>query len=438
MRFLSFLLLTLAIGSTVFALEGKVLTENNRLFAAKGELIRINLGENDGVLKGDVLRIFKRDSGTGKILGECVVVRTDRTSAVCEIIKSGQEVESGDLVRVDRVDFLDEKLGRFVIYLLKNILEPYPPEKIVSVYLRGIFDTENRLTRFSQSFTEEFKNVVFQKRSIRLVEEDEAVKLKQKVHYPDRYIKIGTDFFYPEEVKELRRVMERANIDVVILGSYMVDKENISLSAYYIDKNFGGKRVVGLFPASNYWDRIKEVIEPYTPLKPVVAHEVKLSLRKVHFFPTSREQIELAKKEAEGDIEFRNTILAKKVKFDRISPENIVVLLNGKSVKIKEGEEVSLFMEDGTHNLSVSYQPAFYSGSELMYLSKRRITGEISLVLKDTGNKYPICVDLILGPGLSKDDVVFDVFRRSEVLQKKVKGIELRRKEMGPIFVYTD
>lgn len=428
----------LSIQKVEAAPKGRVFVGEGKLFAAKGDLITIDLGEKQGLLKGDVLRIYKKGRFLNNLVAECIVVETSLARSVCEITKSTCELESGDVAFVDELQMFDEKLGNFVISVLKHVLDPYSPEKAISVFVRGIFDQENRVTSFSQILSKEFYNIASQKRKIRLIQKEEATKLKERIHYPDRYFKIGTDFYHEEEVKDLKTTIERANVDVVILGSYRKDGETIVVDIYCIDRKFGEKKVTGRFPLREYERHLNEVIVPKIPLKVPAIHEVKISFKRHHYFPTSHEYMEIAKKESDLDLDFRNTIFIKKVKFDRISPENIVFVLNGRKIKIKEDEEVSFFLEAGTHNLSVLFQPSFYQGAELLYTSGRQIKKEMLFVLGEDKEKPPLHIFVTLRYDPSRDNIVFEVIRKEKVVPKKFEKIGVIKEQKDPVSVYVD
>lgn len=423
----------------LFAMQGQViLTANERLFVARGETITVNMGQKDGILKGDILRILKKTGPIKNKVGECVVTATSYTQSVCEIKKAALEVERGDIVLGDHIAWFDERIGPLTISLLKEILDPYGPEKRLSLYLSGIFDKENRLTSFSRIVAREIENVISKKKRLRLVQRDEAEKLRDLISYPDRYFKIGTDSFYLEEVQELRKTMERVNLDVVLMGTYEIQGGNIVLSMYYVDKDFGEKKIVGRFPLENYLGQVNDVIEPFRPLKAKIFQPTKVSYKRRHFFPSSYEQRNIALQEADRDVDFRYTILERKIRFNRISPENITLTVDQRPLKISENEELSVYLEEGSHTVSASFYPAFYQGSELVYLSKRKIEKQISLTIKEPSEKPVLHIDVIFDLTSGNGNILFNVYRKLEVAPRSIRPIELRKGEKEDMAIYSD
>ncbi len=89
-----------------------VYARDAKLHAAGGDMIIVDKGANDGLKVGDVLlavrvRIFPVGSGTEKqpptettthYLGQALVVRTDAQTATCRVLRSAEEILSGDTV----------------------------------------------------------------------------------------------------------------------------------------------------------------------------------------------------------------------------------------------------------------------------------------------------------------------------------------------------
>ncbi|MCX7857888.1 MAG: hypothetical protein N2513_07935 [Deltaproteobacteria bacterium] len=444
MKFLKYTIIITALlivleGFLYGANRGKVIsTESNRLFVANGEKVIIDIGEKEGVLKGDILKLVKTRQFGGNVVGECIAVKTSKARTICEIVKTSIEIETGDAVLYEKIEWTDETIGSMLISLLKNILDPYKPDASLLIYLAGIYDNENRRTLFSHLIEKEIGNLAWNKGQLKLVERGEAEKLKEMILYPESYFKLGTDFFYPEEMERLKTVMKMSNIDVVVMGSYTVENESISISLYYIDRNFGEKRIVHRLPKSKYLDHLTQVIEPYRPLKPKKHQQARISYKKVHFFPSSYEQKEIAEREAKLDVDFRYTILEKKIRFNRISPGNVEIKLNGKLVKLAENEEAVFYLEEGTHVIGASFHPIFYQGTDMLYASKRKIGKEIALVVKEQEITDPVDIEITLECGFERDDLRFKVYRKIDVTPKIVKPIETVRERKGVFEVYTD
>jgi hypothetical protein len=419
--------------------EGKVVeTENKRLFVAKGESITVDIGEKDGVTKGDVLRILKRDERYRGPVGECIVTRTTEGLSTCQIIKTGREVETGDIVLAERLEYFDGTLGRTLISVIKEMIEPYRPEAKISVYFAGHFDTQNRLTAFSQIVAREFLNITLSKKQFRTLEKEEIGRLKGLINYPDYYFKTGEDSYYIREVDELKKIMAKMKLDLILMGTYEVKNGNVVVSFYSVDRTFGVKKVVRTLPKEQYSRYLEEVIEPMKEIKPKASREIAVSYKSEHFFPSSYEQRNIAIKEAQEDVEFRYAVLERKVKFNRISPANVLVKINEVPLKLSEGEIQNISLEEGTHKISCAFQPAFYNGSDLVYVSKRKFTKEIFLEITGEVGKPKINVDIIISPLAGHEDIGFDLYRKVDLVDKTIKEVGVRKETKGKVEVYKD
>ncbi|MCS7281367.1 MAG: hypothetical protein NZ583_07055 [Desulfobacterota bacterium] len=436
----SFLLCATSTGFCDTFLYGKVIgTHNKKLFSATGETVVVNLGQRQGLVKGDILKVTKKDGMVKNFVGDCVILEAFQEFSLCEILKTNMEITAGDEVRATSFPFSDEKLRPIVTCVLNSILEPYPPLRKVSIFISGIFDRENRVTQFSSRVIGAFSEALSKRRQFVLVSDALRIqRLRNMIFHPDYYFQVESDSFYRDEIEGLKDLMEKIGLDVTIMGTYSLESQNIKLSIYSIDRNFGPKKFVTRIPLAFYSETVTQVIERYVPPKGARLEQVILSYKVEHFFPSSREQKRISQREAQVDIGFRYMVFERNLRFNRISPENVMVSLNGKPLKIKEEESLSLYLDEGLHTISISFQPAFYIGNELLYVSKRRISKDIVIDVNPSDKLMPIYVDVILSTDKGKEEIRFEIYRKEEKVSRTVKNIPVRRMGEKYVEVYKD
>ncbi|HOC45392.1 MAG TPA: hypothetical protein PKM26_02200, partial [Syntrophorhabdaceae bacterium] len=131
-----------------------------------GDKAFTNLGSRMGVIKGDILTIYSAaDKAKSDPIGRCAVVQVNDTGSICEIIEMSREIGK-DAVALKKVAYDDALLYPSLFTLLSKVVEPYPPEKKIKVYIYQIFDENHNVTEFSQKVRKEMVRVFFQKKRI--------------------------------------------------------------------------------------------------------------------------------------------------------------------------------------------------------------------------------------------------------------------------------
>lgn len=420
-------------------LIGKVKsTQDSKLYVANGERIVVSLGRRDGILKGDVLTLVKREGNFSRKAGSCLVTSTSDDESVCRIVRTDTEIGSMDEVEAKETIFLYPDLREPFLTFFSEILKKYDPDKCVSVFLAPIFDEKKNVTALSRRIAVELNNFLSSKRIFKIErEEDRLRRLRDLVGYPDEYFCSERNTFYIAEVERLKGTMRSFDLDVLVMGSYREDKSGIVVTLYSVDRSFGERKIEFTLPLEENLPLAKVILEPYSAKTKKDVVQVRISLEKKHFYPTIGEQKRLAQNLAQRDPDFRYAILQRKISFDRVSPEGIQVILDGRQIKLTEGEETPVEVEEGTHTLSVSFFQGIFFGPELVYALRQREMKETIIELKGK-EKEPIFVHIRVSCEPRSERISVDVYRKSDRRERVIKPIELKRVETKPVEVYVE
>ena len=93
-----------------------------------GDKAITNLGKKNGVIKGDILTIYKTDD-TNYLdpIGKCAVINVYDVTSICEIIKIYNNEIGKDAVVIDKLTINDSSLFPVIFQLLTKVVEPYEP-----------------------------------------------------------------------------------------------------------------------------------------------------------------------------------------------------------------------------------------------------------------------------------------------------------------------
>ena len=231
--FLLFQGLALAAGEGEY-LQGEIIASfADRLDLSLGDKVILSLGRSLGVAKGDIAKIARRDADDplSNASGQCAVIETDETSAVCEIIRSRMEMHTGDVAFLKSVKaYADAAFYQLALRTLQSAVNPYAPSRKLSVYVYGIFNENNEVTGLSERIRREIVEVFRQKSRIKLAESSATMEA-----------------FYPTDdvhwVSDVRQFMKKANIDVLVTGSYQIQGDKVMISIYKIDLSRDDRKI---------------------------------------------------------------------------------------------------------------------------------------------------------------------------------------------------
>ena len=384
-------------------LQGEIISSfADKLDLSLGDKVIINLGKPLGAAKGDVAKIARRGAEDPLIntLGQCAIVQTDETSAVCEIIQSKMEIHKGDWVFLKPVNvYADAALRPLALKTLDSVLSPYDPSKKLSVYVYNIFDEKNNVTALSERIRQEILEVMRQKSRIRLAEGGETME----VFYPTGDMRWAGD---------VRQFMKKANMDVVITGLYAIQKDQLVVSIYKIDLRGDDKRITFPVPVQEIYGQLaSEVRIPYQKIEKKEQVFCYFVLKPVSYVPAKDEKAALIKFEADGNPFTEYSM--KRDDFNILSPVDIVVQIDGDdeaTFTLSRGKPQQLVtFTKGTHRVSMSFRRGYYFNDNLLYRSRNLLTKE---ALIDVSKSTSILVDMSVNPVPDKQPIQIQVFDR--------------------------
>jgi hypothetical protein len=392
-------------------LQGEIIASfADRLDLSLGDKVIINLGNGQGVTKGDVAKIARHDAPDPLInsIGQCAVVEVNEGAAVCEIIKSKMEMHRGDLVFLKAVNAdADAAFFPLALKTLQSVVNPYDPSKKLSVYVYNIFNEKSEVTALSDRIRREITDVMGQKNRISLV--DSATTMEA---------------FYPTDdmqwVGDVRRSMKKANVDVLITGAYRIETDRLVIAIYKIDSSGDDRRMSFSVPGQEaYVQLASQVRAPYQEIAKKEQVFCYFVLKLNSYVPAKDEKVALMKFEADGNpfIEYN----MKRDDFNIISPVDVAVKVDGEVFTLSSRKPQQLVtLTKGTHRISTSFRRGYYFNENLLYRSKNLLTKEALLDVSKSGS---ILVDLSVNPLPDKQPISIQVFDRVGKERQSIRPI---------------
>lgn len=409
-----------------------IATPQNIISAGIGEKIITNLGKNNGVIVGDILKLVESDDDIliGNV-GKCAVIRTDDLSSVCEIIKLSTEIGMGDYVYINKLDYMDHKIYPSAFALLNEVVNPYEPQNKIHVFINNIYDENNNITALSERIKSEIIDIFSQKKRITV----NQINISDYINYPDNYFYTDRGASRKENIGILKGVMKRADIDVIITGTYKIDQSKINLTLYIIDKNWSDRKL-HLTLDGKYSNMDNEIIIPYAPKKEKEYITYNITCIHKNYFPSKDEKREIIKHESDKDILFRYKISDKKIDFNRIGPENFKLKIDGELINIIPDRNNQMKFEKGMKRMWLYFQPGFFMNEELFYTSEtKNVEKEIIIDLKREDN---LDIKLILDPTYGKEKVEVIITRKIPDESFIAKAVYSEIEKKPAVDVYRD
>ncbi|MCX5815626.1 MAG: hypothetical protein NTX75_05200 [Proteobacteria bacterium] len=384
-----------------------IATPQNVISVGTGEKVIINLGKNDGVIVGDILKVFESDDDflIGEI-GRCAVTKIEDSTSVCEVIKLSAEAGKGDYVEINKLEYTDPRIYPLVFTLLNEIVTPYEPQKDIRVYVHNIYDEKYNITGLSEKIRSEIINIFSQKNRIIVNPYD----LSGYITYPDKYFYIDTGRSRKETIGIVKEVMKRTDTNVVIMGIYNTNGANINVTLYIVDKNRLDKEMNLTLNAKEYSNIMNDIVVPYKPIKEKEYVTYNITYIKKDYFPSRDEKRDIIKSESGKDLNFRYKVSEKKMDFNRIGVGNFTLKINGEPISVVPGKVYSIKFEKGMKRIWLSFQTSFFMNEEHLYSSQAKpIEKEIILDLTREDN---LNIELTLDPTYGKEKADIRVFRK--------------------------
>ena len=397
-----------------FDIRGEIVSSlQERLNLSQGDTLIINVGNDSGVVKGDIGRIARRDaSDPSDVAGKCAVTETRETSLLCEVLQTKEEVQLGDAVLFrGLVSPPDAAFHQLVLATTRSVVAPYPPSRDISVYVYEIFDDQGNVTGLSRRIKAELVEALKQKKRISLAGN---TSLKEVVFYPVR------DLAWIAEVKD---VMTKTTVDVLITGRYRLEGGDLQVTLYKVDKNWDAREITVSNPLQKGNEALaSNIVVPYRPVEkrePVVCHVV---LRPQVVTPSKEEKADVARLEAGGN-PFTAQAL-RKVNFNILSPVDLVVKIDELQLDFAGKTHQAVNLRQGVHRVAVSFKRGYFSNDALLYASEQVMTKE---ALLDVTRSKSVVVEVLADPVPHKTPVFFNVYgyvERERQLLRPINKVE--------------
>jgi hypothetical protein len=401
-----------ALSCQCFALDpvvGVVAPLNNeRVTITQGEHAVANVGERDGIVKGDVGSVrADRGGAPSTVIARCAVTAGSYRSSVCEVINDKKEIDPGSAIFFEPVAFTDATLYPVTIAVLSHIVGPYEPYKRLRVCLYGIFDDSNARTGLSELIMGEFARVFGQKKRIDLVDKS---ALKELIFYPDADTKL-IDF--------VQKNMKTADIDALVTGTYKVTGKRIDLMVLAINREGSSKTGFFSFPLEEKYTRPLSAIvgKPMEPTR-IEVSTCLLTLKTMPFEPAKHELGQLIREEAAGNPLVEKVL--KQTAFNLLRPVEIKVRVDDEAMAISDKEEQRLTLPNGVHRVLISFKRGYFFNESLLYTSQQEVTREALLDLTKPDNLF---IDIGINPLFQADAIGLDIGERVESRREVIKPI---------------
>ncbi|MCX5809621.1 MAG: hypothetical protein NTX36_09675 [Proteobacteria bacterium] len=382
-----------------------IATPQNVLSVGVGEKVITNLGKNDGVIPGDILKVVESDDSIliGHI-GKCAVITTYDSTSVCEVIKLSAEAGKGDYVYINKLEYT----------------------------VHNIYDEKYNITGLSEKIRSEIINIFSQKNRIIVNPYD----LSGYITYPDKYFYIDTGRSRKETIGIVKEVMKRTDTDVVIMGIYNTNGANINVTLYAVDKNWLDKQMNSTLDAKGFSNIMNDIVVPYKPIKEKEYVLYNITYIAKAYFPSRDEKRDIIKSESGKDLNFRYKVSEKKIDFNRIGVENFTLKIDGEPIIVVPGKVNSKIFEKGMKRIWLSFQPGFFMNEEPSYTSQTKtIEKEIILDLTREDN---LNIELILDPTYGNEKANIRVFRKMSDEPFVARPIFTEVEKRPAIDVYKD
>jgi hypothetical protein len=398
--------------------KGRIVSpiSHDRINLTVGDNLLTTLGREDGVTKGDILRLTtSTDAYFVDPIGTCAVIKTINSSSICEVLTARTELLRGNVIFMDALRTTERPFYLPILDVLGVVVEPYAPHKKIRVYIHNIFDEKNNVTDFSERFREEMKAIFSQKDKIVLAGEDAG---REIMFYPDEYHDVG---------KTVRRLMINANVDVLITGRYTVEKGNINLSILKIDKNFIDQQIELTLPADGYKDRLASLIRPYKPLERK-GFSVCTVIYDPHYTVLQKkdEKKQLIRYESQGNPFIEYTL--GRIDFNIISPVQVSLKIDD-DVVAKDGKmETKLMLRKGSHRASISFRRGYFSTvtQEPLYVSSEVIAKDFILNLEKDGD---VTIEMRMDPTYNGNNFDIKVYKTVDKERYVVKPVYAKERQ---------
>ena len=389
-----------------------------------GDSAITNLGKKDGIIKGDILTIYKTtDTNYLDPIGKCALINVYDATSICEIIKINNSEIGTDAVVIDKLTVNDPSLFPAIFQLLAKVVEPYEPQKEITVYVHSILDEQNNVTKFSEKLQREIKNVFFQKKRIKSA----GVNVSKSLFA-----------YLPGEYAESNKVIEdyliKDNIDVLIAGSYKIRGDKIEMSLYKIDRNWEDIIVDTTLNAAAYADQTSSIVTTYKPIRKEKNVVCDIQYKPIHYKTIARDE-----RNSIIDLESKNNPFLeyslRRIDFNIISPIDFKLIVDNNEINFEKTNEQQISMTTGKHEITAVYKKGFYSNDSLLLTTEYEIKKNIELILDNPGD---IKIEVGVNPVPGRENIDFKIYKKAETSRPEFKPVLLQKNNITTVETFKD
>lgn len=429
--------------------KGKIISNlDKKLKIAHGDNAIISLGSNHGLIKGDIVTIVKpSDVYLSDPVGQCAVRKTFDSISACEIINMKQEIEIGQIVFINKLEFHDPNLFPYIFKVLKNLVDSYEAYDDITVYINNIFDANGNITKFSELIRNEIKFIFsqkvrtwdYEKKRIKFVEDD--IGRVFNAYLPDELI---------EKNKIIEGFMKKDKIDAVIAGKYEIKDDKIittfnkiRLYQEKIDKDKGKNNwkwdiatYQGSINKAFYVDLLSVVTVPYTSMKKEQNVICNFVFKPVKHMPRKNEKLEYITSAAQNDPFLLYNM--GKVDFNIVSPHEFTIQIdNDDPLSFEKQNEYRVFLKTGKHEITASFKTGFYFNETLMFASPNECKGCKKTVILQMDKDAEVNIEVTADPLYGRESLDFNVYTKVVSSKPVLKPISVMEK-IVPVETYKD
>jgi len=389
-----------------------------------GDRAFTNLGSKSGVIKGDILTVFHQsDTRMADPIGQCAIVEIYESKSVCEIITMTREIGM-DTVTIKKMVYDDALLFPPIFALLTKVVEPYSPEKHVTVYIYDFFDENHNVTRFSEKIKREMMKVFFQKKRMKAA--GQAISPALFAYMPGEY---------NEYTKTIEDYLSRDRIDVIISGTYKVSGDTIQLSFYKIDKNYEDIALDTAISGKPFASMITEVTVPFKERKKEKTVTCDVIFKPVYHRTASRdERNDIISFETKNNPILEYTL--RRAEFNIIAPMDFVVRIDNNEIRFDKSHEYRLPLTTGEHTISASFKKGFYYNDTFLVALAEPNTVKKNAILS-IDKPEDLVIEIEANPIPRRENIVFKIYRKVSRSTSVMKPV-LRRETLKPVEVFKD
>jgi hypothetical protein len=381
---------------------------NERITIQFGDKAQISLGTKDGLIKGDIGIIrASQEISPEKNIGECAITRTEFGSSICEMIAGKKEIEKGNFIYFNSINYSDSFMYSLAMTTLANIVEPYEPYKNLRVCIYGIFDKSNAVTGLSKQLSSEFENIFMQKKRIKLVD--------RKV-FPGLVIYPG---FSSDTEAYLKTQMKRANVDVLLLAQYEIKDGRVKVTVDSIDTQNRNTTTTYAFPSSDDYQKSSSTVL-LSPMEETKARNIlcKLALKNIPRILSRDDRISLMNSESDGNALTENAL--RRIDFNMVNPVEVTANIDGELIDISDSKNHSILLGTGNHSISLTFKRGYFYNETLLYTSEKTFRKDAIISLS---NPFEVTIDVSINSIDKKDPISLSIYHPTERQKQVLKPI---------------